>query len=414
MDWQQIRIDGERLRRTWAEMAAIGATPAGGVTRLTLTDEDKRARDLFVDWCTELGAHVQVDDVGNVAAIRRGVDERALPVVIGSHLDSVATGGRFDGTLGVLAGLEVLRRLEDLGVRTRRPVAVVDFTNEEGVRFEPAMACSGVLAEAFTAAQVHDFRDRDGRRFGDELARIGYLGTAEERLDRIHAYFELHIEQGPVLEAEGCPVGVVEGILSIAWMDLAFSGDQNHAGSTPMDMRRDPMQAAARFIVEFRDLVRQHPGARTTVGRLQAEPGLFNVIPGRVRMSTDLRHRDDALVDRLVDEAREMAGRIAREEGVELAFDPFWRSPATLFDPGLRELLAREARRLGIPHLRLMSGPGHDAKYMADITRAAMIFVRTRGGKSHCEEESAEWDDCVLATDLLLQAVLDQAGVADA
>jgi len=386
-------------------MARIGATPAGGVTRLALSDEDRAARDLRRRWCEEDGRPVAVDDLGNMYCGRPGPE----PVVIGSHLDSVARGGRFDGTLGVLAGLEVLRAVAGAGVATARPLLVVNFTNEEGARFEPAMMASGVLAGAQDFERVNATADRDGLVFGQELERIGYRGSPSNRLGQFHAYFELHIEQGPVLEAAGLRVGVVTGIQGIQWCEVAFAGQQSHAGATPMDMRRDPMAAAARFADGIRDLARTGSGTAATVGRLRLVPDVINVVPGEARLGLDLRCPEPAGLDSLLEAAQALAERVAAEEKVEVRFEPFWRSEPTSFDPELVASVERKAGKLGFPAMRLVSGPGHDSKYMADLGRAAMIFVRTLRGRSHCEDEEARWEDCVAAADVLLGCVLEAA-----
>jgi N-carbamoyl-L-amino-acid hydrolase len=394
------------MRRTWEAMAAIGATAAGGVTRLALSDEDRKARDLLRSWCEEDRRPVAVDDLGNMYC---GRQDAGPPVVCGSHLDSVARGGKFDGVLGVLAGLEVLRTIEGSDMRPRRPLLLVNFTNEEGARFEPAMMASGVLAGAQDEEHVYATADRDGLRFGQELERIGYRGSREHRMRPFHAYFELHIEQGPVLEAADRPVGVVTGIQGIQWCQLTFSGQQSHAGATPMAMRRDPLAAAARFAAGVRDLARRRPDTAATIGRLRLDPDIVNVIPGRVELSLDLRCPERACLDELLEAARSLAAAKAAEENVKLDFEPFWRSEPTTFDTDLVNSVERHAAALGIPTIRLVSGPGHDAKYMADLGPAAMIFVRTVRGRSHCEDEEARWEDCVAAANVLLHCVLEAA-----
>ena len=388
------------MRATFDALAAIGATPAGGVTRLALGDEDRRARDQLVAWCRDAGWEVRWDDLGTISAWRPGSDPSATPVVVGSHLDSVERGGRFDGALGVVAALEVLRTLDDLGAATSRPVVLVDFTNEEGARFEPPMACSGVLAGRFDAGSVRATRDRHGVEFGAELERIGYAGTPEARLPVQAASFELHIEQGPVLEAAGIPAGIVSGIQGITWSDVVFEGDSSHAGATPMEVRQDALVAAGRFLAALPELAVGH-GGLATPGRIEAEPGIVNVIPGRVRIGLDLRHpTEDGLAALLT---------AAREAAPGARFDTFWTSPPTVFDARLMASLERAAGALGVPTQRLVSGPGHDSKYLAERGPAAMVFVRTERGRSPCEDESARWEDCVMATDVLLQAVLEAA-----
>lgn len=405
-------IDGTRMRAAWDELARIGATEGGGVTRLALSDQDRRARDVFAEWCTAANLAVRIDDVGNIYGWRRGTDDTLSPVVMGSHLDTVVRGGRFDGALGVLAALEVVRSLNEYGVTTRHPIVVIDFTNEEGARFEPAMVASGLLAGAFPIEDVYGIQDRNGECFGDELERIGYRGSSENRLRRARAYLELHIEQGPVLERVGVPVGVVTGIQGIERVDVTFHGEANHAGSTPIDARQDALVAAARFITAARDLAKARPGALTTAGRLQVEPDVINVIPERVVLGLDVRHIDVAGLDDLIGALGRAAEESGKRERVRVDFHPFWRSPPTAFSDELIDTVERAATGLGVPAHRMISGPGHDAKYMADIAPAVMIFVRTRHGRSHCEDEWAEWEDCELATSVLLRAVLEIAGAA--
>ena len=388
------------MRAAFDALAAIGATPAGGVTRLALGDEDRRARDLLVEWCRAAGWEVRWDDLGTISAWRPGTGRDRKPVVVGSHLDSVERGGRFDGALGVVAALEVLRTLDDLDVKTACPVVLVDFTNEEGARFEPPMACSGVLAGRFDAGTVRATKDRHGRVFEAELARIGYLGEASSRLPVQAASFELHIEQGPVLEEAGIPVGIVTGIQGITWSDVVFTGDSSHAGATPMVARRDALVEAGRFLAGLPALAARH-GGLATAGRIEAEPGIVNVIPGRVRIGLDLRHPSEEGLRVLLEGARASAPGAG--------FETFWTSPPTVFDAALMASLEAAAAALGVPTQRLVSGPGHDSKYLAERGPAAMVFVRTERGRSHCEDESARWEDCVMATNVLLQAVIEAA-----
>lgn len=406
-----LRANGERLKASLLEMARIGATPAGGVTRPALTDSDREARGLFARWARETGLFVRVDDMGNQYARLEGTDPAAAPVLLGSHLDSVPAGGKFDGAFGVMTALEVMRSLRDAGIRLRRPVEIANFTNEEGVRFEPALLGSGVLVGRFTPEFVYGLRDREGRTLGEELDRIGYRGSIENRPGAIHAYLEAHIEQGPVLEAEGLPIAVVEGIVGVEWLNVTVEGQPQHAGPSPMRMRRDAMVASARMIAAFRDLILTYPDpVAVTVGRIQPVPGVINQIPARVVFSVDLRHSTSAGLDELKARAGEVAQRIAEEERVEVTLESFWRTDPTVFDPGLVDLLDSAARSTGVPYRRMISGAGHDARYLADIAPTAMLFVRTIGGKSHCETEEIEWADAQVAADALLEVVMRLAG----
>lgn len=406
-----LRTNGDRLRQSLEEMARIGATPGGGVSRPALSDEDRRARDLFAAWAAEAGLSVRVDDLGNQYARMEGTEAEAAPVLLGSHLDSVPMGGRFDGVLGVLTPLEVLRTLRDQGVQPKRPVEIVNFTNEEGARFEPAMMSSGVLAGRFDREYVYGRTDRDGLNFLQELERIGYRGDEANRPRRIHSYIEVHIEQGPVLEAEGLSLAAVEGILGVQWFDVTLTGQAQHAGPSPMRSRRDAMVAAARIIAGVRDLALEYPDPTVaTVGRIQPIPGVINQIPGQVVISIDIRHHTDEGLSELSQKTQALIRRIAAEERVEAEVDPFWRIAPTVFDQGLVERLDAHAGELDLPLHRMVSAAGHDAKYIAEIAPTVMLFVRTIGGKSHCETEAILWEDATKAADLLLQMVLDLAG----
>ncbi|HEU5431296.1 MAG TPA: Zn-dependent hydrolase [Thermomicrobiales bacterium] len=405
MDRSDVRIDGERLQGSLDELAAIGATPGGGVTRLALTDEDRAARDLLRRWLTDAGLAVRIDDFGTMTGRRAGREDGPA-VLLASHIDSVRNGGRFDGAYGVLAALEVVRTLNDRGVVTRRPLELVNWTNEEGVRFEPAMMASGAVAGRFTRDYVHGRADRAGLRFGDELRRIGYFGDEADRPGPAAAYLELHIEQGPVLEAAGLPVGVVEGIVGIAWSDVTIDGHADHAGPSPMELRHDALAAAARMISGVEEIARETSDAVGTVGRIQAEPNVINTIPGRVVMSADFRHPERDTLDALVEGLQELAAETAAERGVTIAVERFWTSEPTPFAPEVIAAVAAAAAELGLPAMRLWSGAGHDAKYAQGIWPAGMIFVRSAGGLSHCEDEFSAPADLAAGANVLLHAAL--------
>jgi beta-ureidopropionase / N-carbamoyl-L-amino-acid hydrolase len=405
-----IRIDGERLNRTLQELARIGATPGGGVTRLAASDEDRAGREQLNAWMAEAGLTVLIDDFGNMTG-RRGGQTDEPPVILGSHCDSVVRGGKFDGALGVLGGLEVVRTLNDHGIATRRPIAVVTWTNEEGVRFEPAMQCSGAVTGRFTKADVYGRTDRQGLRFEDELRRIGYLGDEANRPLPASAYLELHIEQGPVLEAAGVPVGVVGGIVGITWIEVTVEGQSDHAGPSPMRLRHDALAAAAQIVsgVERIALERDEI-AVATVGRLTVEPNIINTIPGKVTFSVDFRHPEPAVLEAQVKRLEELAARVAEERGVRVSLNRFWTSEATPFDPNVVAAIERAVDRLGLPGHTLWSGAGHDAKYLADVCPSGMIFVRSRGGLSHCEAEYSTPEDIEAGANVLLFAALALAG----
>ncbi|HXH81450.1 MAG TPA: Zn-dependent hydrolase [Candidatus Tectomicrobia bacterium] len=407
-----MKIDRGRLERSIHELGRIGETPGGGLTRLALTDEDRRARDTMVRWMREAGLRVSVDRMGNIFGERAG-EPGQPPVLVGSHIDSVPTGGKYDGQLGVLCGLEVLRTLNDHGARTRHPVTLVIFTNEEGARFQPAMLASGVMAGKIALEDAYNARDRDGVRLVDELERIGYLGPEPCVPRRFRAYLELHIEQGPFLEEEGLSVGVVEGIVAIAWSRLTIHGVQDHAGPTPMRIRHDALVAAAEVVAGVRRLALEIGGDMVaTVGRLDVRPNIPNAIPGHVSLSIDMRDPRDATLDR----ALPLVDRVVREacarEGVRYELEHYWRVPFTPFDPDVVAAVERAARATGAGWRRILSGAGHDAQYMAAIGPAGMIFVPSRGGRSHCEEEFTPIDDIAHGAATLLGAVVDLAGSA--
>jgi N-carbamoyl-L-amino-acid hydrolase len=404
------RINGERLLKRLHDLAQIGATPGGGVTRLALSDEDRAGRDLLASWMSAAGLELRVDDVGNMTGYRQGRTE-GPPVLIGSHADTVLRGGKYDGAYGVLGALEAIETLNDLGIETGRPVALVNWTNEEGVRFEPAMTCSGVAAERFTVQEIYDKTDRDGLRFDDELRRIGYLGDAANRPLPAAAYIELHIEQGPVLEAAGQPVGIVGGIVGITWSEVTIQGQADHAGPSPMQLRHDALTAAAHVIAGVERLaIEQDDTAVATVGRLAIAPNIINTIPGRAVFSVDFRHRDPAVLDLQVDRLRNIVHQISQERGVDGQVNRFWTSEPTPFDPTVVGAIRNAVSTLGLPERELWSGAGHDAKYVADVSPAGMIFIRSQGGLSHCETESSSDEDLIAGANVLLLATLALAG----
>ncbi|MBI4587937.1 MAG: Zn-dependent hydrolase [Candidatus Rokubacteria bacterium] len=402
-----VKIDRKRLEQSIEELGRIGETPRGGLTRLALSDEDKRARDQMVAWMRSAGLRVSVDQMGNIFGERAGT--KALPpVMLGSHVDSVPTGGKYDGQLGVLCALEAIRSLNDERVSTRHPVTLAIFTNEEGARFQPAMIASGVMAGTIALEDAYNARDRNGIRLVDELERIGYLG-AEPCVPRpIRAYLELHIEQGPFLEEEGRSVGVVEGIVGIAWSRLTFTGVQDHAGPTPMRVRHDALVAAADVVRAVRAIpARLSPEMVATVGRLDVSPNITNAIPGRVSLSIDLRDPREENVTRALALLDHAVTDAARAEGVRCELEHYWRVPPTPFHPEVVGADERAAQSLGVRSRRILSGAGHDAQYMAAICPAGMIFVPSRNGRSHCEEEFTPMDDIEHGANTLLLAMLD-------
>jgi beta-ureidopropionase / N-carbamoyl-L-amino-acid hydrolase len=407
-----IRVDGERLWQSLMTMAEIGATPAGGVNRQTLTDEDKRGRDLFRAWCEEAGLQVSVDRMGSMFARRQGTDADRPPVMLGSHLDSQPTGGKFDGALGVLAALEVVRTLNDHGAATRAPLEVVNWTNEEGCRFPPAMIASGVFADVFDLDHGLSRRDHAGRTIGDELRRIGYAGERAVGQRPVGALFELHIEQGPILEAEGQRIGIVTGAQGARWYDCAVTGAETHAGAAPMAGRRDALRGAAALLEDIYAVAQRHaPAGRATIGEFQAYPGSRNTVPGRVRFTVDLRHPDGATMDAMDRALRDAFERAhARSAGLEFRLDEIWYAPPVAFDPQCIEAVRQAAAGLGLTAREIVSGAGHDAVYMARIVPTAMIFVPCKDGISHAEVEYAAPEACADGASVLLHAVLARAG----
>ncbi|MBV9815953.1 MAG: Zn-dependent hydrolase, partial [Alphaproteobacteria bacterium] len=393
------------------ELAQIGATPKGGVCRLAASDLDGQARRLFIRWCQEAGCDVRVDKVGNIFARRPGRDASLAPVMTGSHLDTQPTGGKFDGAYGVMAGVELVRTLNDLGYETEAPIEVVAWTNEEGSRFSPAMVGSGVFAGVFDLAEGLGRPDNlSGVTLGSELERIGFAGADPVGSRPVAAYFEAHIEQGPILEAAGKPIGVVTGAQGQRWYEMTVTGQEAHAGPTPMPRRRDALVGAARMIDAVNLIGHAHaPYACATVGFVQVSPNSRNTIPGRVFFTVDFRHPDDAVLSAMDDELRRACEAVAVEIGLDLDLKEFWYFPPTQFDADLVGAVRGAAEAQGYPHQDIISGAGHDAVYLARVAPTAMIFVPCVGGISHNEIEDAKSEDLTAGCNVLLNAVLDRA-----
>jgi N-carbamoyl-L-amino-acid hydrolase len=405
------RIDPARLMGRIAALGQIGALPGGGVCRLALSDAEQAGRDLLVGWMQGLGLEVTVDRIGNIVGTRAGTEDGLLPVVIGSHIDTVATGGLYDGAYGVLAGLELVEALNEAGHRTRRPLAVAAFTNEEGARFQPDMMGSAVHQGSLALEDALGVVGIDGRTVGAELDRIGYRGTAPTGSVRAHRYLELHIEQGPVLEEAGAVIGAVEGVQGISWTEYRLEGASNHAGTTPMRLRHDAGHVAMALAVEARRLARAIDGDLVaTVGSLELTPNLVNVIPGQARLTLDLRHIDEAVLQRAERQIDAAADWLAAGEGVRLTRRKLARFAPVAFDRDLVGLVAAEAEALGLPVRHLPSGAGHDAQMFAPDCPTAMIFVPSRGGISHNVEEFTAPEHLRAGAAVLLRAVLACAG----
>jgi len=402
-----LAIDGPRLWETLMETAKFGGTAKGGIRRLALSDDDRNVRDWFRAACEAAGMEVRVDTVGAMFAVRPGRDSKALPIAMGSHLDTQPTGGKFDGVLGVLAGLEVIRTLNDAGIVTHAPLMVVNWTDEEGARFAPAMLASGVHAGVFSEQYALNRTDRDGHTFGEELERIGYRGAVPAGETRFQAMFELHIEQGPVLEAEGKEIGVVTGVQGMRWYDVTLRGRDAHTGTTPMNLRRDALLAAARFIVAVNEVALASNGGLATVGRIENRPNSTNTIPGEVYLTVDLRCPDEVELHRMEAAMRERLAAICAASGVAAEEACTWNSPPVKFDTTLIECVRRAAEGAGLSHRDIVSGAGHDAAYTARIAPTTMIFCPCAGGVSHNEEEEVTPEQASAGAQVLLRAVLD-------
>ena len=408
---ENLRINGQRLWDSLMELAQIGATPKGGVCRLTLTDLDKQGRDLVTRWAREAGMTVTIDKIGNGFMRRPGRNNSLPPIMTGSHIDTQPTGGKFDGNYGVLAGIEVVRTLNDHGIETEAPIEVAFWTNEEGSRFVPVMMGSGVFAKAFTLEHAYAATDTEGKTVKGELERIGYIGDQEPGDHPIGAYFETHIEQGPVLEDNDKTIGVVSGVLGIRWFDCTVTGMEAHAGPTPMALRKDALLAATRIMQDVVAAAHRHPPhGRGTVGMVQVFPNSRNVIPGRVKFSIDLRNSTDELVDAMAAEVKAFADQVAKEHGVQVHIEMVSSYPAQLFQPECVEAVGRAAVKLGYSHMPAVSGAGHDAVYMAKLAPSGMIFIPCKDGISHNEIEDAKPEHIEAGCNVLLHAMLERAG----
>ena len=410
MDLKDLKVNGRRLQNTLEEMAKIGGTPGGGVQRLTLTDEDKQARDLFVNWLKELNLEVTIDEMGNIFGQRAGKNNDLPPVMSGSHIDSQPKGGRFDGILGVMGPLEVLRTLNENNIETERPIVIVDWTNEEGSRFAPAMVASGVWAGALERDWVYDRTDINGKRFEDELIRIGYKGTVPCKKRPVHCYFEYHIEQGPLLERKGKTIGAPKGILCLHWYDVYLEGEANQVGPTPMEGRHDALCAAAEMILKVNELPDRMGGNMVaTVGEIQNYPNSRNIIPDKVHFTVDIRSWDDDHAITAWELVRKDFEDIAARRGCPIKIEETWRVEHSPFDEKRVQLVLNAAEALGYSSLHMVSGAGHDASYMNQVCPTAMVFIPSIGGRSHVEVENSRWEDCEAGANVLLRAILQSA-----
>ena len=411
---QNLQIDGKRLWDSLMEMAKIGATEKGGCCRLALTDLDRQARDQFVRWCEAAGCSIKIDKMGNIFARRPGKNNDLAPVMTGSHLDTQPTGGRFDGVFGVLAGLEVVRSLNDLGVETERPVEVAVWTNEEGSRFAPAMVASGVFAGVFDLEYGLSRSDADGKTMGEELQRIGYAGAEPVGGREIHAFFETHIEQGPILEAENKTIGIVTDAQGQRWYELTLTGVESHAGPTPMARRKDALLGAARIVELVNSTCLDNaPVACATVGMMQVHPNSRNVIPGKVFLTVDFRHPDDDVLAEMDAALRSGVEKIAGEIGLEYELEQIFYYQPLHFDESCIAAVREGAAAFGYAAREIVSGAGHDACYMAKVAPTAMVFVPCIDGISHNEIEDAKPEWITAGGNVLLRAIVEKAGRAD-
>jgi beta-ureidopropionase / N-carbamoyl-L-amino-acid hydrolase len=407
LDVALLQIDARRLWGTLMETARIGATAKGGICRLTLTDLDRQARDWLKAQCQALGCTVTVDEVGNMFARRPGKNPQLPPIAMGSHLDTQPTGGKFDGPLGVLAALEALRTLHDTDRTTNAPIELVNWTNEEGARFAPAMLASGVFAGVFTADYAYSRTDRDGKSFGEELKRIGYRGAEKAGARKFSAMFELHIEQGPILEHEGRLIGIVQGAQGVRWYDVTITGEEAHAGAMPMKLRKNALVGAARVIERVDVIARDIPDAVGTVGLIESKPNSRNVIPGEVFLTVDFRHPDDKVLDFMEMQLRQALAEIAPSLQLAYRENCIWASPPVHFSPELIDSVRIAVETAGFSSRNIVSGAGHDSVYIARVAPTTMIFVPSRGGISHNEAEWTSEEQCAAGAQVLLNAVLE-------
>jgi len=406
---QKVAVNGERLKNTLERFADYGRTPNNGVTRLALSEEDRLARDYFCSCCRDLGMDIKIDDLGCIYATLEGLEDKP-PVVIGSHMDSVKKGGRFDGILGVVAGLELVRTLVEHNIKPKVPIMIVNFTNEEGARFEPSMMASGILSGKFQKDVMMKKTDVDGVTFEQALQSCGYEGDTSNRLTEASAFVELHIEQGPILEREAKSIGVVECVLGMVCYEIEVTGESDHAGTTPMDMRKDALFATNNLIAQARhELGRLDSNLVYTMGRMNVLPNIHTVIPNKVIFSLEARHTDEdviASVEKIIQSLPDQAELL---EGCEVRVTKLWSRDTVWFDKTVCDEVEESVRSLGYSYKRMVSGAGHDAQFLASYIPTAMIFIPSVNGKSHCEEEFTPWEECEKGVNVLLETVIKLA-----
>ncbi|MBU8878600.1 Zn-dependent hydrolase [Bacillus sp. FJAT-29790] len=406
MKTQQKGINIERLKSRIVQMASIGQTDNGGITRLALSKEDKVARELLIQWMQDIGLQTRYDDIGNIYGRLEGSDKKKPAVLTGSHIDTVPKGGKFDGTLGLLAALEVIESIIEQNIVPTHPLEIVAFTNEEGARFTPQMLGSGVIANEFSKEFVYERKDLNGYLFKNELQEIGFLGLESNRAKNIKAFLEFHIEQGPILEAENIPVGIVDGVSGFSWMEVIINGQSNHSGTTPMHMREDSLVTAATIVKEIHEYAKgKNDGTVLTVGRIQAIPGIINAVPGQTIFSIDVRHAELEKLESIIDEIKTIVKKRVAEANLSYIIEDIWLKHPVKFSSTLVHTLEKICETHEIPYKHIVSGAGHDAMYMNNITDTAMIFVPSIAGKSHCKEEDTSWKDIEKGVTVLYDAL---------
>ncbi len=411
---ENLRINGDRLWDSLMEMAKIGPGIAGGNNRQTLTDEDGEGRHLFKRWCDEAGLTMGVDQMGSMFMTRPGTDPDALPVYVGSHLDTQPTGGKYDGVLGVLAGLEVVRSLNDMGIKTKHPIVVTNWANEEGARFAPAMLASGVFAGVHTQDYAYGRKDQAGLTYGDELTRIGWRGEEVVGARKMHAYFEYHIEQGPILEAENKQIGVVTHGQGLWWLEFTLTGKEAHTGSTPMNMRVNAGLAMARILEMVQAVAMDHqPGAVGGVGQMKFSPNSRNVLPGTVVFTVDIRSPELGKLNAMREQIESKAQEICQHAGVGYAMEAVGHFDPVAFDPTLIARVRKAAEDLGYSHMDIISGAGHDACWMNRIAPSTMVMCPCVGGLSHNEAEDISREWATAGADVLFHAVVETAEIVN-
>ena len=407
-----LRINGDRLWDSLMEMAKIGPGIAGGNNRQTLTDEDAEGRTLFKNWCEAAGCTMGLDQMGNMFATRPGSDPEALPVYVGSHLDTQPTGGKYDGILGVLGGLEIINTLNDLNIKTKHPIVVTNWTNEEGTRYAPPMLASGVFGGVHTQEWAYDRVDADGKRFGDELVRIGWRGDEKVGERKMHAFFELHIEQGPILEAEKKDIGVVTHGQGLSWTEITIIGKDSHTGSTPMHMRKNAGLAIARILENVDEIALSHaPHAVGAAGHIDVYPNSRNVIPGKVVFTVDLRSPELAVIDDMEQRLISGAKKICDDMGLEVSFEKVGGFDPVTFDEKCVSSIRNAAERMGYSHMNIISGAGHDACWINGVAPSAMVMCPCVDGLSHNEAEDISKEWAVAGADVLMHAVIETAEI---